>query len=164
LGGGNLEYAVYQTSQGSAVMIELDPTAISTGVAYEQSTTAALAAGNFAMNLAGQGLFYKNSASYQQNVEGQLTLSFVGNLDINIFGNQPFQSDPVTATGSSFVAPNATTGRGTASPVSTAPFILNATNPDATYNLVYYTIDPNTALLFDQDTNFLLTGILARQF
>ncbi len=164
MGGGNLEYAVYQTSQGSAVMIELDGTAISTGVAYEQSTTAALAAGNFAMNLAGQGLFYKSSASYQQNVEGQLTLSFVGNLDINIFGNQPFQNDPITATGSSFVAPSATTGRGTASPVSTAPFILNATNPDATYNLVYYMIDPNTALLFDQDKNFLLTGILARQF
>lgn len=163
-GGGNLEYAVYQTSQGSAVMIELDPTAISTGVAYKQSTTAALAAGNFAMNLAGQGLFYKTSASFQQNVEGQLMLSFVGNLDINIFGDQPFQGDPVTATGSSIAAPNATTGRGTASPVSTAPFILNATNPDATYNLVYYMIDPNTALLFDQDKSFLLTGILARQF
>jgi hypothetical protein len=167
LGGGSpttLEYAVYQTSQGSAVMIELDPTAISTSVAYQQSTTAALAAGNFAMNLAGQGLFYKTSASFQQNVEGQLMLSFVGNLDINIFGNQPFQSDPISATGSSFVAPNATTGRGTAAPVSTAPFILNATNPDATYNLVYYMIDPNTALLFDQDKSFLLTGILARQF
>jgi hypothetical protein len=167
LGGGSpttLEYAVYQTSQGSALMIELDPTAISTGVAYQQSTTAALAAGNFAMNLAGQGLFFKSSASFQQNVEGQLTLSFVGNLDINIFGNLPFQDDPISATASSLVAPNATTGRGTAAPVSAAPFILNATNPDATYNLVYYMIDPNTALLFDQDKNFLLTGILARQF
>jgi hypothetical protein len=64
----------------------------------------------------------------------------------------------------SIAAPNAITGRGTASPASNAPFILDATNPDATYNLVYYVLDANTALLFDQDKGFQLTGILARQF
>ncbi|MGC2420324.1 MAG: hypothetical protein WA405_01600 [Candidatus Acidiferrales bacterium] len=167
-GAGSIaEFAVYHTSapKGLSLMLELDSTAVSTGAAYLQTTTAALSAGNFALNLAGQGLFYKSSASYQQNVEGAFTLSgFIGNLDINIFGDEPFEGDPISSTASSIAAPNATTGRGTASPASNAPFILDATNPDATYNLVYYTLDANTALLFDQDKGFQLTGILARQF
>lgn len=167
-GAGSIaEFAVYHTSapKGLSLILELDSTAVSTGAAYLQTTTAALSAGNFALNLAGQGLFYKSSASYQQNVEGAFTLSgFIGNLDINIFGDEPFEGDPISSTASSIAAPNATTGRGTASPASNAPFILDATNPDATYNLVYYTLDANTALLFDQDKGFQLTGILARQF
>jgi hypothetical protein len=167
-GAGSIaEFAVYPTSapQGLALMLELDSTAVSTGAAYIQSTTAALSAGNFALGLTGQGLFFKSAASFQQNVEGAFTLSgFIGNLDINIFGDEPFEGDPILVSGSSIATPNATTGRGTASPASNAPFILDATNPDATYNLVYYMLDVNTALLFDQDKSFQLTGILARQF
>ena len=167
-GAGSIaEFAVYPTSapQGLALMLELDSTAVSTGAAYVQTTTAALSGGNFALGLTGQGLFFKSSASFQQNVEGAFTLSgFIGNLDINIFGDEPFEGDPILVSGSSIAAPNATTGRGTASPASNAPFILDATNPDAKYSLVYYMLDANTALLFDQDKTFQLTGILARQF
>ena len=162
---GNLEYAVYQTSQGSALMIELGPAAISTGVAFVQSTTAALAGGNFALNLAGQGVFRNAPALYQQNVDGALALSaFTGNLDIDIFGDEPFESDPISAAASSIAQPNGATGRGTTAPASNAPFILDATNPDATFNLIYYVIDANTALLLDQDKSFQLTGVIARQF
>ncbi len=165
--GSIAEFAVYPTTapQGLALMLELDSTAVSTGVAYPQSTTTSLSGGNFDMGLAGQGLFFKTPASYQQNAEGAFTLSgFVGNLDINIFGDEPFEGDPISVAGGSMAAPNATTGRGTASPVSTAPFILSATNPDAIYNLIYYVLDANTALLLDQDKSLQLTGILARQF
>ncbi len=66
-----------------------------------------------------------------------------GNLDINDF-NAGIQTDPISTTDSSIAAPDSN-GRGTA--------VLVATNPDVSYNLVYYVIDANTALLFDSDTN-----------
>ena len=50
----------------------------------------------------------------------------------------------------------ATTGRGTA--------VLEGENPDITYNVVYYLIDDNTALLFDSDTARVAIGSIERQF
>jgi len=38
------------------------------------------------------------------------------------------------------------------------------TDPPATYNLVYYLIDANTALLLGQDKTRVETGIIVRQF
>jgi hypothetical protein len=96
--------------------------------------------------------------SYQQDVEGQVTLDLThvsgGNLDINDF-NAGIQTDPISTT-SSLVSAPAPNGRGTA--------VLVATNPDVSYNLVYYVIDDNTALLFDSDTNRVMIGTIARQF
>jgi hypothetical protein len=77
-----------------------------------------------------------------------------GNLDINSY-NSVYEADPVSTT-SSLAAPTGTNGRGTA--------VITATAPEATYNLIYYLIDENTALLFDQDTTRMVTGIIARQF
>jgi hypothetical protein len=77
-----------------------------------------------------------------------------GNLDINDF-NAGIQTDPISTT-SSLVSAPAPNGRGTA--------VLVATNPDVSYNLVYYVIDDNTALLFDSDTNRVMIGTIARQF
>jgi len=37
-------------------------------------------------------------------------------------------------------------------------------DPAATFKLVYYLIDDSTALIFDQDTSPITTGIIARQF
>jgi len=167
-GGGSIQLDIFQTSlpppEPSAVMIDLDiSSVIATGLAYQQTTTNALGAGSFALDLAGAGEFHDSPASYPQDLTGEMTLSFTGNLDINNF-SAVFPADPLTATGSSIAAPNGTTGRGTASPASTAPLIISATDPNATYDLVYYTIDPNTALLLDQDKSLILTGLLARQF
>jgi hypothetical protein len=160
------EFAVYQTSQGTALMLEVDTNALSTGTAYQQcvpsaaacSTSDALLAGSFATGLIGQGIFHDIAGSSQPDVSGQITFDgtaiTAGNLDINTF-NSVSQTDPISATGNSFGSP-ASNGRGTA--------VLVATSPAATFNLIYYLIDDNTALLLDQDTTPIATGIIARQF
>jgi hypothetical protein len=160
------EFAVYQTSQGTASMLEIDPNALSTGTAYQQcvppaaacSTSVALAGGSFATGLIGQGVFHNSPSSYQPDASGQISFSGTGitggNLDINNFGSVS-PTDPIAATGNSIGTP-AANGRGTA--------ILAVTAPVATFNLIYYLIDDNSALLFDQDTTPIATGIVARQF
>ena len=155
------EFAVYPTAQtpSSAIMLELDSNAVATGLAYQQQVLTEPGAGGFALNIAGQGMFHDAPASYQQDVEGQATIdsSVVtsGNLDINNF-NAGFQTDPIDTTTSSIAAPDSTYGRGTA--------VLVASNPNVSYNLAYYVIDDNTALLFDSDTTRILVGKIARQF
>jgi hypothetical protein len=161
------EFAVYPTSQGSDLMLELDSAAVSAGVAHEQcsaesagcaSTTPSLVAGSFALGLTGQGIFHNSTGSYQPDLSGQVTLSGTsvssGNLDINNF-SAVFTADPIASTGSSVTAP-ASTGRGTA--------VLALSNPTATYNLIYYLIDDDTALLFGQSGSPVAIGNLARQF
>src|SRR6202046_3189479 len=138
-GSGSLQFAAYQTAQAT-------------------STTVQPTAGSFALYLAGQGIFHAQPASFQQDVEGQVTLSgseaSSGNLDINDF-NAGIQTEPISTTDSSISAPMSN-GRGTA--------VLVATHPDVSYHLVYYVISGNTALLFDSDTNRIVVGMIARQF
>ncbi|MGC2333439.1 MAG: hypothetical protein WA581_18460 [Candidatus Acidiferrales bacterium] len=158
---GSSEFAAYQTAEGTAVMVELDSAGISTGLAYSQVTADADVAptpGSFAFLLGGQGMFHEVSGSAQPDTEGQLDLDGAaisgGNFDINNF-NATYKSDPVNTTNSTVTAPG-TNGRGTA--------VLEGENPDVTYNLVYYLIDGNTALLFDQDATRVGIGSIARQF
>src|SRR6202050_764293 len=164
-GSSTLQFAAYQTEQASStevepalVMLELDPVAISIGSAYSQKTVTQFAAGSFALLLGGQGVFHDNSAAIQQDLSGQTTLSASavanGNLDINNF-NSVFQTDPISPTDSSILAPDSN-GRGTATIV--------VTNPNSSYDLAYYLIDANTALLFDTDASDVLIGTIARQF
>lgn len=164
-GSGSLQFAVYQTAQATsttvepaAVMLELDSTAVASGSAYLQSSITEPTTASFALYLAGQGIFHAQPASFQQDVEGQVTLTgtavSTGNLDINDF-NAGIQTDPISTTDSLITAPMSN-GRGTA--------VLVATNPDVSYNLVYYVIDANTALLFDSDTNRIVIGTILRQF
>ena len=162
-GPGTPEFAVYQTAQGTALMLELDSAAVATGVAYVQQPSPAALSGDFALALTGQGVFQNAPASYQSDADGQAVLAgtFVssGNLDINNYGTPPYQSDPLandTSTTPSSIGAPATNGRGTA--------VLVTTDPPATYNLVYYLIDANTALLLGQDKTRVETGIVVRQF
>jgi hypothetical protein len=168
-GAGTSEFALYQTAQNSAVMVELDPMAISRGGAYQQQpVTATAPGGNLVLALTGQGVFHSAPASYQEDAEVQLQVTggtiSGGNLDINNF-NSVFTTNPVnvlsttvgtTTTPNSSIAAPATNGRGTA--------VITGTNPAVAYKLVYYLINPTTALLFDQDPGFILTGTLATQF
>lgn len=153
------EFAVYQTSLGSALLLELDANAISSGLAYQQTGAPVAVLGNFALNLAGQGIFRNAPASYQPHVEGQATLTGAyvptGNLDINNYSSV-YASDPMTTTNSALSAPDSIHGRGTAA--------FAGTDPGVTYKLVYYVIDSNTALLFDQDSARFMTGIIAIQY
>jgi hypothetical protein len=160
------EFAVYQTSQGTALLLEIDGNALSTGTAYQQCVppatacpaSVALSGGSFGIGLVGQGVSHDSTSSVQPDASGQITFSGTGitsgNLDINSFSSIS-PTDPISATGNSIGTP-ASNGRGTA--------VLAVTNPAATFNLIYYLIDDNTALLFDQDTTPIATGIIARQF
>ncbi len=162
-GAGSPEFAVYQTAQGTALMLELDSTAVANGVAYLQQPSPAALSGNFGLAFTGQGVFQNAPGSYQSDADGQLVLAgtFVssGNLDINNYDTPPYLGDPIandtSDTPSSIGAP-AANGRGTA--------IIIATDPPATFNLVYYLIDANTALFLGQDKTRVQTGFVARQF
>jgi hypothetical protein len=151
------EFAVYQTAQGSALMLEIDANAISSGVAFKQAPSPAAITGSFALNIAGQGTAQNIAGAIPQDAVGRVTLTGTsvssGTIDVNNF-NAVFSGDPVS-TASIFAAPDAN-GRGTAT--------LNATNPTASFTLIYYIIDANRALLLDQDKTRVGSGFIAKQF
>lgn len=165
-GSATPEFAVYQTSLGSAVMLELDPAAVATGTAYAQcsassagcasGTPSITAAKSLALGLIGQGAFYSNPTAYQQSIDGQITEGTAsatpGTIDIASYPS-PFPNDPISSV--SLGTPSSL-GRGTT--------VLTANNPAATYNLIFYLIDDKTALVFDQDKTFVLRGMLAQQY
>jgi hypothetical protein len=172
-GAGTSEFAAYQAANNSALLLELDPTAVATGAAFQQQTATTTPSGNFALKLSGKGIFHNAIASYQDDVEGQVTYNATaataGNLDINDYTQVFPVADPInvgtitttsggmttTTTASPINAP-ASNGRGT--------LVITGTNPIVTYDLVYYLISANSALLFDQDKVFVLTGVLGIQF
>jgi hypothetical protein len=169
-GSGVTEYSAYPTALGGVVLLELDSSAVSTGLAYQQcgpestgcaAASPSLTAVSIALGLTGQGLFHSPPAtttSYQATLTGQVSVSATvasgGNLDINNF-TATFATDPIGTTGTSISAP-ATSGRGTAT--------LTPTNPAATYTLVYYLIADNTGLLFSSGQSPVAIGVLTRQF
>jgi hypothetical protein len=171
-GAGTSEFAAYQAATGSVQLLELDSTAIATGAAFQQQVATTTPSGNFALRLSGRGVFHNSTVSYQDDVEAQVafngTAATGGNLDINDF-NQVFSTDPINIGTISTTSNNMTTST-PASPIN-APasngrgaLVLTGTNPIVTYNLVYYLISANSALLFDQDKVFVLTGVLTSQF
>ncbi len=171
-GAGSTEFAAYQTASNSALLMELDSTAIATGVAYRQQIATTTPSGDFSFRLNGKGVFHNSPVSYQDDVEGQIvfngTAATSGNLDINDF-SQAFATDPINV-GTITTTTNGTTTTTTASPIN-APasngrgtLVIAGTNPIVTYDLVYYLISANSALLFDQDKVFVLTGIITGQF
>jgi hypothetical protein len=162
-GGANVsEFAMYpyqtdQTDQPGTgfLLIEIDPGALSTGVAFQQTSAATLTTGGFALGLAGQGIAHNARATAAQNVDGHFAgiSGTAGALDVNFFAARA--GDPLTSIALS--APS-TLGRGT--------LVLTASSPPASYNLIYYLMSANQALLFDQDANssLVLIGTLERQF
>jgi hypothetical protein len=163
-GSGNPQFAMYQTAQNTAVLLELDSSAVSDGIAYLQAASPASLTGNFGLAFVGQGVFHNSPASYQSDATGHAVLAGTGvssgNLDINIFGTV-YTGDPIatsastTTTGSSIVAPGSN-GRGTATIV--------ATDPPATYSLVYYVVNAQTTLFIGQDKTRVETGIVLLQY
>jgi hypothetical protein len=75
-------------------------------------------------------------------------------MDINNF-NAVSLKDPINIATTTFVAPS-TLGRGTG--------VISGTNPNVTFNVDYYVIDADTALLFDSDLTRNMTGIILQQF
>jgi hypothetical protein len=164
-GGSTPEFAVYQTSLGSAVMLEIDPAAVATGTAYAQcgpssagcaATAPSVTAKSVALGLIGQGVFSNTPASFQQDIDGQISLATgavtPGSIDINNY-TATFAGDPISAVS---LGSASALGRGTTK--------ITANAPSATYNLIYYLIDDQTALVLDQDQTFILRGQLTQQY
>ncbi|MGC1964869.1 MAG: hypothetical protein WA673_00330 [Candidatus Acidiferrales bacterium] len=161
------EFAAYQTAQGSAVMLELDTTALATGAAYQQTAIPTIAStDHFSFRLAGQGIFHNAPASYQQNLSGQVSwgtgctassgTSCGGTIDISAY-SAVNPGDPVNAVMTIVTtAPDSTTGRG--------EVVIAGMNPNVTYNATIYLIDDNNALLFDSDTGRILIGAVGLQY
>jgi hypothetical protein len=159
------EFAVYQTTLGSALLLEIDANANASGTAFTQAIlplagpVQAPVLGSFAMNLGGEAVATGNGNPAQLDAEGQVILNVSslggGHLDLNEY-NAVYTADPVSTTTSTIVAPDATNFRGTA--------VLLGTDPAVSYTLVYYIIDNNRALLLDQDTVRIGTGAITRQF
>jgi hypothetical protein len=167
---GVSEFSGYPTALGSVVLLELDSSALTAGLAYQQcgpvsagcaSASPGLQALSLAVGLNGQGLFHSppaTSASYQSDFVGQVTVASTiasgGNLDINNF-TATFAADPIGTAGTSIGTPG-TGGRGT--------ITLVPTNPAVTYTLVYYLIQDNAGLLFSSGSSPVGIGMIARQF
>lgn len=161
------EFAAYQTAQGSAVMLELDATALATGAAYQQTAIPTIAStDHFSFRLAGQGVFHNAPASYQQNLSGEVSwgtgcvassgTSCGGTIDISAY-SAVNPGDPVNAaTTIVSTTPDTTTGRG--------EVVIAGMNPNVTYNATIYLIDDNNALLFDSDTGRILIGQVGLQY
>jgi hypothetical protein len=172
-GAGTSEFAAYPAGNNSALLLELDSTAIATGSAFLQQATSPTPSGNFALRLSGRGIFYNSLVSYQDDAEGQVTYNGSaatgGNLDINDFTQVFSAADPINV-GTITTTTNGTTTSAPASPINATSsngrgtLALTGTNPIVTYNLIYYLIGTNSALLFDEDKGFILTGVLGIQF
>jgi len=152
------EFAAYPTAKGGALMLELDTIAMAGGSAFFQSAAPVAFIGNISFRLASQGLIHNSISSIQSNVSGQLQLSgttaTAGMIDINNF-SAVFPNDPINITTTAITAP-AKLGRGTA--------VLSGTNPNVTFNVVYYVIDADTAVVFDSDVTRNLIGAVTQQF
>jgi len=157
------EYAVYPTAlsqaspaEPSAVMVEIDSNFVTTGVSYFQQGSPVGATGTLALNVTGFGL--TTTIQGQQDTVATVTLAgttaSAGTFFVNNFG-QPI-GGPLVPGSSSLTAPS-TLGRGT------AKLVVNF-SPNATYNLVYYYVNPQTYLLIDLDSNRIANGVIADQF
>lgn len=166
-GSTTQEFATYQTAQGSAVMLELDAAALTTGAAYQQTAIPTIAStDHFSFRLAGQGVFHNQPASYQQNLSGEVSwgtsctsgsgTNCAGTIDISSY-SAVSPGDPVNATTTVVkTVPDTTTGRG--------EVVIAGMNPNVTYNATIYLIDGNNALLFGSDTGRILIGNVGLQF
>lgn len=152
------EYVAYPTAKDSVLMLEIDSNAVAGGSAFLQVATPATFTGNISFRLGSQGLVHNSVGSIQGNTTGQLvtsgTAASSGFMDINNF-NVVALKDPINTATTTFAAPS-TLGRGTG--------VISGTNPNVTFNVDYYVIDADTALMFDSDTTRNMTGVILQQF
>ena len=152
------EFVAYPTAGNSALLLEIDTIAIAGGRAFMQAATPATFTGNVSFRLGAPGIIHNTIASIQGDVSGQLqltgTAATAGTIDINNF-NAVFPGDLINVKTTTIAAPT-TLGRGTA--------VISGVSPNVTYNLNYYVIDTDTALLFDSDATRNMVGTVLQQF
>ncbi|HEY0702057.1 MAG TPA: hypothetical protein VGD60_04755 [Candidatus Acidoferrales bacterium] len=152
------EFVAYPTAKGPALLLEVDPIAVASGAAFLQTASPATFTGNLAFSLSGRGIIHNSISSIQGDVSGQIAVGTLaatsGALDINKF-NAVYLNDLVNTATTAITAPTAP-GRGTA--------VISGTNPNVTYNVVYYVISSNAAVEFSSDATRNMTGFLLQQF
>lgn len=148
-----LNYAAYETSSGTVLMIELDTNpANNGGIAYPQTTTTPVQ-GSFALNLSGVA----TKAGSEQDITGQATAAsngtLTGSVDFNNFqANNIYQGLEILS--GSTIGSADSDGRGT----------LTIETTQGTFPLAYYIVDQNAVLLFETDSQRVLPGTLVKQF
>ena len=167
---GSNQFAAYTFTSGGqtgAEIIEIDNNNKNgvqgaSGIAYQQGSLSTAPQGTFALNLTGVG-FAKSSGSFEQDLTGQILLAtgsttIGGTLDFNNPANNgsPFSGLSVSTT--SMITTAASNGRGT------MLLKTSANGLPATFNLVYYIVNPTTVLLFDSDNNRVANGVLSLQY
>ncbi|MGC2725673.1 MAG: hypothetical protein WA224_17050, partial [Candidatus Acidiferrales bacterium] len=167
---GSNQFAAYTFTSGGqtgAEIIEIDNNNKNgvqgaSGIAYQQGSLSTAPQGTFALNLTGVG-FAKSSGSFEQDLTGQILLAtgsttIGGTLDFNNPANNgsPFSGLSVSTT--SIITTAASNGRGT------MLLKTSANGLPATFNLVYYIVNPTTVLLFDSDNNRVANGVLSLQY
>jgi hypothetical protein len=152
------EFVAYPTARGPVLLLEVDPIAVASGAAFLQAAGVSTFNGNLAFSLSGRGIIHNNIAAIQGDTSGALALATTaatsGMIDINKF-NAVFAGDAVNTATTTIVAPTSP-GRGTA--------VISGTNPNVTYNVVYYVVSSNIALEYSSDATRNMTGFILQQF
>jgi hypothetical protein len=146
-------YAAYATSSGTLEMIGLNTTSSVSGQAFPQTSTGPVV-GTFGLNLG--GVTSGGKAFAGQNIIGEVQQSsslnsITGSLDINTAGSITAAA-PLLST-SSVIATDVN-GRGSESLV---------TSGAGTFDVVFYVVNPNTALLLGGASSVSL-GVQVLQF
>jgi hypothetical protein len=152
------EFVGYPTAKGPTLLLEVDPIAVASGAAFLQTAAVTAFNGNLALSLSGRGIIHNNVAAIQGDVSGSIALTSStatsGAIDINKF-NAVYSNDLINTATTTIAAPT-TPGRGTA--------VIAGTNPNVTYNVVYYVVSSNFALAYSSDATRNATGYLLQQF
>jgi hypothetical protein len=155
-GGSAYTFEGYVTSSGSVEMIETDNFAVSSGIAYPQSSVSE-PSGSYGLNISGA------SIKGAQALGGQVSITngtVAGTLDFSDFLDTTGGTvDPglQLLTGTTIATPDAN-GRGTGS----SPFVFDTS--EGTFDLVYYVVSPQTVLLMETDATHVILGTMSTQY
>jgi len=153
---GNLQFALYPAQNHTIELVEVDVTAVMSGMAKAQTGSpfaASSLVGSFAANFTGI-LSSGGGTREEEDITGQLRADGAGNLtgtlDINTLATR---TQGVSLSASTYTMPADGQGRGTAT--------VNI--PGATFTMQTYQIDANTVLFLDIDSFRILVGIMQKQ-
>ncbi|MBZ5630566.1 MAG: Ig-like domain-containing protein [Acidobacteriia bacterium] len=155
--GAVLQYVLYPRGDGGFVMLEVDGTAAAEGIGLPQTLSNPSTfsqTGNFAVALTGGE---PPSSLANENITGQFVLpggaAFSGALDIDENG--------ATIQGGAFqvgvFTVDVSSGRGVATALPSSSVLSNA-------SFILYLLSGDRALILENDTARVLTGVMARQY
>ena len=150
---GNLQFAIYPAQNHTIELVEIDVTAILSGVAKAQTASPfapGSVAGPFAVNFT--GVLSSANGTTEEDITGQVNAdgsrNLTGILDISTLATR---TQGTSLSASTYTV--GTDGRGTAT--------INI--PGATFNMQTYQIDANTVLFLDVDSFRILVGVMQKQ-